>query len=238
MNKFIFKNYYINKYFLISFSLILLHLILIIFWPFSSYLVDVQEVYPEIIRKTEFSPAEIMQSILYLIAFMISLKNLLYKKYQRKTFFIITIVILILFGEETSWLQHYINYSIPAIQNINAQNEVNIHNLFIFQPYRFLRDGNITLDLLLKSQNLFRIFFCFYFFFLPLIMVFKPFKNSFMKYIFLKPSRGFTISLSITLLFNIIITLLYVYPSSIINPIAEFRELIYATYICLYITEL
>ena len=231
------KNAVKRKYFLISFSLILFHLILIIFWPYTSFLVQLPELSSYTLKHTEFSPVEIMQAVLYFIAFITSLKNLLINKSEKKIFFVILIISFILFAEETSWMQHYLNYSLPLIENINTQNEVNIHNLFFFQ-HGSLRDGNFSLSLLLKSQNLFRILFCFYFFFLPLISLKKEFKMFFKKYNFLKPNKFFTFSLSTTLLFNIVITLIMGYPSVISNPIAEFRELIYATYICLYILDL
>ena len=231
------KNSVKRKYFLISFSLILFHLILIIFWPFTSFLVQLPELSSYTLKHTEFSPVEIMQALLYFIAFITSLKNLLIQKSEKKTFFVILIITFLLFAEETSWMQHYTNYSLPLIQNINVQNEVNIHNLYFLQ-FGSLRDGNISLNLLLKSQNLFRILFCFYFFFLPLISLNKGFKMFFKKFKFLKASKYFTISLSITLLFNIVLTLLMGYPSGLSNPIAEYRELIYATYICLYILDL
>ena len=227
-----------KRYFLIALCVIILHLILIIFWPFSSFLVKLPDIYSENFNQNEFSPAEIMQAILYFIAFVTCLKKLLIKNSERKIFFIILIITFILFAEETSWMQHYLKYSLPLFQNINAQNEVNIHNLFLLES-KSLRSGNLNLeDLLLNSQNLFRILFCFYFFFLPLISFKKAFKKYLKKYIFFRPSKFFTISLSISLLFNIILTLFFGYPSELSNALAELRELIYATYICLYIIDL
>jgi len=232
------KNSNNKRYFFIPFFLIIFHLILIIFWPYSSFLVKIPpEIAQGLSNPNEYSPAEISEAIFYFIAIITSLKNLLIFKSERKIYFFIFLISFILFAEETSWMTHYLNYSIPIIENINAQNEVNIHNLFFFQGGS-LRDGNFSLDYLLKSQNLFRILFCFYFFLLPLISQKKVFKKYFKKYIFLKPSKNFIISLVITLSFSIVITLIYGYNSPLKNPIAELRELIYSAYICFYILDL
>ena len=236
------KNFNYTSYFFVSFSLIIFHLILIIFWPSTLFLVEIPpEITPGISKHTELhtelSPAEIIEALFYFIAFVTSLKNLLVFKSERKISTFILIISFLLFAEETSWMQHYINYSLPIIQKFNAQNEVNIHNLFIFQGGQ-LRGENFSLYLLLKSQNIFRILFCFYFFFLPIISQKKVFKKYFKKYIFLKPSKNFIISLGITLSFNIILTLFFGYKSPLRNPIAEFRELIYSIYICFYIIDL
>ena len=120
---------------------------------------------------------------------IISKYNLLILKFERKISLFILVISFLLFAEETSWMQHYLNYSLPIIQNINAQNEVNIHNLFFFQGGS-LRAEKFSLNLLLKSQNIFRILFCFYFFFLPLISQRKVFKKYFKKYIFLNQVKA------------------------------------------------
>lgn len=232
------KNFNNKRYILTTFFIIIFHLILIIFWPFSSFLVKIPpEIAPGITKPTEFSPAEIIEAIFYFIAFVTSLKNLLIFKSERKISFFILVISFLLFAEETSWMQHYLNYSLPIIQNINAQNEVNIHNLF-FLKGGSLRAGDFSLDLLLKAQNIFRILFCFYFFFLPLISQKKIFKKYFKEYTFLKPKKSLLISLVIALSFNIILTLFFGYYSPLRIPIAEFRELIYSSYICLYIIDL
>jgi hypothetical protein len=81
-----------------------------------------------------------------------------------------TIFCVVFFGEETSWLQHWIGYQTPeAVASINEQREFNIHNLKWFQG-GFLLEGTSTrggLGSLLSSQNLFRLGFLGYFLFLP-----------------------------------------------------------------------
>ena len=172
------KNFNNKRFIYTTFFIIILHLILIIFWPSSQFLVRIpREIAPTLTEETEFSPAEIIEAVFYFIAFVTSLKNLLILKSERKISFFVCIISFLLFAEETSWMQHYLNYSLPIIQNINAQNEVNIHNLF-FLNGGHLRDGNFSLDLLLKAQNIFRILFCFYFFFLPLISQKKYLKST------------------------------------------------------------
>lgn len=44
------------------------------------------------------------------------------------------VICLVCLGEETSWFQRYIGYSVPVVEQASRQSEFNIHNLEIF-PY-------------------------------------------------------------------------------------------------------
>lgn len=95
------------------------------------------------------------------------------KGLKRVNFVIWAALALIFFGEETSYLQHWIGYSTPVwIEAINAQGELNIHNLSPLHGGSIL-EGGITFETLLTSQNMFRIGFGIYFLILPLACFFS-----------------------------------------------------------------
>lgn len=84
------------------------------------------------------------------------------------------VLCLLFFGEETSWLQHWLAYETPAnVSAINAQEEFNLHNLFLFSTPASLVDAtgaHLTWKLLLSAQVLFYVGFTAYFLLLPLAM--------------------------------------------------------------------
>jgi hypothetical protein len=73
------------------------------------------------------------------------------------------------FGEETSWLQHFLHYPTPAwIIQENVQGELNLHNLRSLHGGELL-GGDPQWRSLFKVQNLFNLGFIVYFFGLPLL---------------------------------------------------------------------
>ena len=77
---------------------------------------------------------------------------------------------ILLFGEETSWLQHFIMYEVPEnIAKINTQGEMNLHNLAFLQSYSLHGDNGLTLRNLLSAQNLFQLGFLTYFLVIPVM---------------------------------------------------------------------
>ena len=71
-------------------------------------------------------------------------------------------------GEETSWFQRYLGYSVPAVESLSAQNEFNLHNLYFLQGSGLL-DSSAEYNKFINSQNIFRIGFFGYFLLLPLL---------------------------------------------------------------------
>jgi len=241
-----------KKYLFITFFLVIFQLSLILFWPNSAFLVSLpQNICPRIhniyeydlLSCSEYSIAEILQALSYLLAFIFSIRSYLKNKSKRVALGILSFSLFILFAEETSWLQHYFDYSIPSIEILNNQEEVNIHNLFFLQGGS-LRSNNINLFILFKAQNLFRLSFITFFYILPLLSINKIFKKYFKKYNLYKPSNLLIANLSICLIINLLLAFNSETPSlvltnpSLANPIAECRELIYALFILLYSFEL
>lgn len=80
---------------------------------------------------------------------------------------------VLFFGEETSWLQHWVGYETPDyMRRINAQSEVNLHNLeFLPQNEHLVSEQGhgFSWKALLSPQQLFNAGFTFYFLVMPLL---------------------------------------------------------------------
>ncbi|MFM2394384.1 MAG: hypothetical protein RLZZ546_2366 [Bacteroidota bacterium] len=77
------------------------------------------------------------------------------------------------FGEECSWLQRQLKYSIPEVEERNRQGEFNIHNLEIFESQRLVsKEGNFQFNykILFSSQFLFLIGLFIYFLIIPICL--------------------------------------------------------------------
>ena len=135
-------------------------------------------------------------------------------------------------GEETSWGQRFFHYSVPAVEQMSAQNEFNLHNLEIFQGGH-LTNPSIGLSAFLKSQNLFRLGFFSYFLVIPVMMYIPIFKELMSKVGYTMPDKGFTIVL--LLVFVLSFVLVPFSSSSIRSSFAETREMLYAFFIMSYV---
>ena len=95
------------------------------------------------------------------------------KKKEALWFMFWALLCFICFGEETSWLQHYIGYATPEpLQEINTQEEFNLHNLNIFQSHSLSEE--LGWKSFLTAQHLFQIGFLGYFLIFPLFCMIKP----------------------------------------------------------------
>lgn len=85
------------------------------------------------------------------------------------------------FGEETSWLQHWIGYATPeSVKAVNVQSEFNLHNLALFSPDDRVFSGqgiSFSWKFLMSAQHLFNIGFTAYFLLLPVVMLLRPIGN-------------------------------------------------------------
>ena len=144
-----------------------------------------------------------------------------------------TVLCLLFLGEETSWFQRAFDYSVPAVEKINTQNEFNLHNLNLLQR------GSLTKSTaesyyLFQSQNIFRIGFFGYFLIFPLLH-YIPIANKLLQKIgYKKPDTFFTLLLLIV--FTSSVTSLFFLPITLKSPLAETREMLYAYFIMIYIS--
>ena len=84
-------------------------------------------------------------------------------------FGVLAAIMLLCFAEETSWGQHLFGFETPRILHaLNAQNETNLHNLWIFHQWRHDGSEKGFVGLLINMNRLFSIFWLVYFIVVPL----------------------------------------------------------------------
>jgi hypothetical protein len=142
------------------------------------------------------------------------------------------VLCLVFLGEETSWFQRIFDYSIPEVEQINTQNEFNLHNLNMFQGGR-LTNSTIKLSDFFKSQNLFRFGFFAYFLAIPLMINIPMVKGLMSKVGYHKPDTGFTLGLLLVFVLSFVFAPFS--PSNVRSALAETREMLYAFFIMLYV---
>jgi hypothetical protein len=127
---------------------------------------------------TEHGFIEFFSAITYLIGIFFAIKSV--KKSNgllRAHFLLWTFLAIVFFGEETSWLQHYLQYPTPSFFQVhNIQGELNFHNIdtddgSMINAYG---SGNFNISILFKAQVLFNLGFAIYFLILPLIAFLIP----------------------------------------------------------------
>jgi len=170
-------------------------------------------------------------ALFYLIAFIFSLFSIFKRKFTWLS--LIWSVLCILFlGEETSWFQRVFDFSVPAVESINAQNEFNLHNLNILEGGS-LMNGNIRFTSFFKAQNIFRLGFFGYFLILPLVYRLKFFKGILSKIGYKKTHNAFTLILFSLFILSFTFTLIS--PANLKSTLTETREMLYAFFIMMYI---
>lgn len=169
-------------------------------------------------------------AFLYVACFIFCFASLL--RGNRSVAIWLWLVLSILFlGEETSWFQSFLGYSVPAVESLNSQGEFNIHNLAFFQGGSLL-DGQFHWTSLLKSQNLFRLGFYGYFLVLPVLSLPKSMNKILESLGYFSP--GVLFSISVLVVFSFSLLSAFFSPPELNSPLAEIRELLYAFYIALY----
>jgi hypothetical protein len=143
-----------------------------------------------------------------------------------------TLLCLIFLGEETSWFQRVFDYSVPSIEQVNAQHEFNLHNLNVFQGGKLVHSP-LRLSSILKSQNLFRVGFFGYFLVVPFLLYIPKIKGLMSKIGYKKPDTGFALVLLIVFSLSFMLSLFS--PVDVKKSLAETREMLYAFFIMLYI---
>lgn len=172
-------------------------------------------------------------AIFFLVGFIISLFRVF--RNENVLFPIIWTALCFLFlGEETSWFQRLFDYSVLSVEQVNSQNEFNLHNLAIFQGGHLVgQSEEFGYNMLLKAQNLFRMGFFGYFVILPLLLYNAKINNLLQKIGYPKPSSGFTLTVLFVLVLSFVLALKS--DPQIKSALAETREMLYAFFIMVYI---
>jgi virulence-associated protein VapD len=180
---------------------------------------------------------EILTALFYILALKVSIYGIFSRKNFRKSYFVLWLFLsFIFFGEETSWLQHQLNYQTPdKIADMNMQKELNIHNFKWFQGGSILEENGLNQGLatLHTSQNLFRLGFVVYFLFLPIIGYLK--QNTWLIRTLKFPYAGRSLLLYIWIPIAISIILAALSEGKTKSFIAETREMHYAFSIFTYL---
>ena len=155
---------------------------------------------------------------------------------QTRLFAAIWLVLCIIFlGEETSWFQRLLGYSVPEVEAINSQAEFNLHNIYLWHGKAFIdKYGQFNFDIsfLLGSQNLFRIGFFIYFLAIPVIVLIRPLGRLADRLVYPKMATGFLVAVW-TVIITSFICAAYTAPP-LKSSIAEVREMFYAPTICVH----
>lgn len=138
-------------------------------------------------------------------------------------------------GEETSWFQRYLDFSIPAVENINSQSEFNIHNLNMMQGGQLIDEQGrfqVNIQKIFTSQSLFRMGLFIYFLILPITFLNRNAKSFMVRIGYPNPPALFIIAMWATIILSFIFALFS--SLQIKSALAETREMLYAFFIFLY----
>jgi hypothetical protein len=181
---------------------------------------------------------ENLSALFYLIGFFICLYRIFKKTSEKKIWlYLWCFLCFVFFGEEISWFQRILDYSaFPFMENLNAQGEVNIHNLNIFQGGHWmeaLSSNKYGVKMFLSSQNIFRLCFILYFLIIPLLVHWGKLKLLKSKLNFPEPEIRFIITIWSVLAISFVLA---GFSSELTkSSLAETREMFYALFILIYV---
>jgi hypothetical protein len=138
-------------------------------------------------------------------------------------------------GEEVSWFQRVLGFSVPAVEGYSGQSEFNLHNLRIFRGGRVIAaDGgfDLSLDMLLNSQNLFRLGLVAWFLVLPALTLLPAIRRLADRFDYVRPSLVLLAPLWLVLAFATILTVTTMPPVK--DYVAEATEFGYAAMALVY----
>lgn len=182
----------------------------------------------------EFGIVETATALFYALGVVLAIAVVRRSEGRERAHWMLWVFLCVLFfGEETSWLQHWIGFQTPeSIRAINSQSEFNLHNM-LDDP---LLDGGgvvVSWGSLFSSQQLFQLGFAVYFLLLPLAMRWVP-ADRFLRAAGLPGmSPGFLLVVWLPVALTIVLTVVHTGDLPRRALIAETRELFYAASIAL-----
>jgi len=97
---------------------------------------------------SESALIEHLEALFWLIGFALYLSTAIRLKLQRKRYIwciAFALLCLLALGEETSWGQHYLQFTPPdSVLKINAQGELNLHNLHLEKTFGLSPDNPLN----------------------------------------------------------------------------------------------
>lgn len=184
----------------------------------------------------EDGPIEDLTALFYLFGVVVGFIAI-FRSGNRYFAILWTLLCFVFLGEETSWFQRVLDYSVPAVEEMNSQGEFNFHNLKIFQGEELFVDGKLNkvglIDYIFSTQNVFRIGFFGYFLILPLLSLHSKGARVLSIVGYVRPGTLFicimllVIGTSFALAINS--------PTAVKSALAETREMFYAYFILIYL---
>jgi hypothetical protein len=146
---------------------------------------------------------------------------------------------LLFFGEETSWLQHWLGYATPdSIKVVNEQSEFNLHNLRVLSAPEAIMGGEgapVSWKLLLSAQNLFYAGFAVYFVLLPLAMRFARVAALAQRVGAPRLGLAYALMVAWTMALSVVLSFAYRHDMAAKVLIAETREMFCALFIAAFL---
>ncbi len=186
----------------------------------------------------EIGPLELLTALMYLVAVVFGAMGArLAVGLSRFHFSLWTLLCFVFFGEETSWLQHYLGYRTPAgVEVVNNQGEFNFHNLKIWTSDKSLiawlkEGGSFSIGL----QHVFNAGFVSYFAGIPILHAISTrFRRLAGRYQVPVAGTGLMLAFLLPIAVTVGIHLGWYH-----DPILmEYRELLFAACICTFIVAL
>lgn len=176
---------------------------------------------------------EYMTALLFLLGSIVSGYAFLKGQYRAWAAFW-CIACFVFMGEEISWFQRILGFSVPTVEAVNAQGEFNLHNMQIFGSGRLIgAEGyNLSIGALMNSQNLFRLGFFTWFLVLPLLTLLPSLRRLAERLDYVRPRLALLAPLWVVLVFAAVLTLSTASP--IKDYIAEATEFGYSAMVFLY----
>lgn len=188
----------------------------------------------------ELSPIELITVAFYLIGAAVAVYAALRNRRLRRWFFIAwAIFCIVFFGEESSWLQAYLQYKTPdSIAQVNAQGEFNLHNLEVVQQDHGDRLkaglGNLlNPKTLFGSDRLFQYFFLLWFALYPLLCRYGAFARFAANHQL--PYQGRRLLLFVWFPLVLCTVLIFLSAGPLVHALNETREMFYALAIAAFL---
>jgi hypothetical protein len=189
--------------------------------------------------KTEFGVVENVSALAYPVGAWFALRLASRSEGWERANWVLWVVLCVLFfGEETSWMQHWLGYATPeSIKAVNDQSEFNLHNLHALTSSEALvGPGGAHLSRkLLSAQNLFYAGFATYFVLLPLAMLATPVRLLARRLGVPQIGPAFVLMVVWTMAVSVVLSIVYRDDIAMKVQIAETREMFCALFIAGFI---
>lgn len=191
-----------------------------------------------LVAAIEDGPVENLSAICYVLSALACIYALTAKQslLNNKLALLWIPICIVFLGEEISWGQRIFDFSVPAVEQHNVQEEFNFHNLAIFQGGGLTKASDLKsmLRAVMDIQFLFQGGFVFYFLVAPQLIRINLFRAVATVFGYKSPSpRLQIVTLALLLLSYLLVA--YTADESYKDRIVEVRELVISAVILAYL---